>query len=319
MEERTERADLIQAADALACERLSRSRYAHTIRVADTAERLAAVHGLDRRRTRLAALLHDAARELPAEEYLRLAEEWGLPVDGPERKSPKLLHGPVAAALARTELGIEDEEVLDAVRVHTVGRPGMRLLALALYVADKIEPDRGYPSVDRLRKLAEQDLHEAAREALQRSRAYNEQRGRPTHPASLKTLEWLEETVNERVDQRDGDPHEDQRDQGREKLDQSPALEASRKESEGTSQRPEQRHTAGVQRVGDEVRGIPGPERVEDVRVISQEQPHGQHKERHPQYRMGQGPVADGPDEQKRRCPERPAKGPDHQVQDGAL
>ncbi|MDQ4106566.1 MAG: bis(5'-nucleosyl)-tetraphosphatase (symmetrical) YqeK [Actinomycetota bacterium] len=212
MEELTEHTDLVEAADALARERLSERRYAHTLRVADTAERLAAIHGLDRRRTRLAALLHDAARELPPEEYLRLAEMWDLPVGEPERESPKLLHGPVAAALAQTELGVKDKEVLDAVRVHTIGGTGMKPLAFALYVADKIEPARDYPSVGRLRELAEKDLYEAAREALRRTRAYNEQRGRPTHPASLETLEWLEEIVHRGVDQRDGDPDEDERD-----------------------------------------------------------------------------------------------------------
>lgn len=205
--------DLIEAADNLARARLSDKRYAHTLRVADTAGRLAAIHGLDRRRTRLAALLHDAARELPSEEYLRLAEEWGLPVGEPERENPKLLHGPVAATLAREEIGVEDEEVLGAVRVHTVGNPGMGPLALALYVADKIEPARDYPSVKRLRKLAEKNLYEAAREALQRSRDYNEQRGHPTHPASLETLEWLErleEAVHGGIDPRDRHPNKNE-------------------------------------------------------------------------------------------------------------
>ncbi len=205
--------DFVETAGAFARERLSEKRYAHTIRVAETAERLAAVHGLDRRRTRLAALLHDAARELPPEEYLQLAEKWDLWMGEPERESPKLLHGPVAASFAREELGVEDEEVLDAVRVHTVGSPGMGPLALALYVADKIEPERDYPSVERLRELAAKDLYEAAREALKRSRDYNEQRGRPTHPASLKTLKWLEETVHERIDQGDRDTHEGEHDQ----------------------------------------------------------------------------------------------------------
>lgn len=208
MEQRAKYDELLKTADTLARSRLSEKRYAHTIRVADTAERLAAVHGLDRRRARLAALLHDAARELPPEEYLRLAEERGLPVGDPERESPKLLHGPAAAELARDELDVEDAEILDAVRVHTVGGPGMGPLALALYVADKIEPTRDYPSVDRLRELASKDLYEATREALRRARDYNDQRGRPTHPASLRALEWLEETVHRRVDQRDGDAHE---------------------------------------------------------------------------------------------------------------
>ncbi|CAA9492870.1 MAG: Hydrolase (HAD superfamily), YqeK [uncultured Rubrobacteraceae bacterium] len=180
-------------ADNFARERLSAKRYGHTLRVAKTAEVLAHAHGLDPARARLAALLHDAARETPSEEFLGLAEDLGLSVGEPERESPKLLHGPVAAELARRELGVEDEGVLEAIRDHTTGRPGMSSLSLVLYVADKIEPARGYPSVDNLRRLARRDLRAAAAESLRRSIAHNEERGRPTHPASVEALGWLEE------------------------------------------------------------------------------------------------------------------------------
>ncbi len=193
MENRAKNTALLDAADALARSRLSEKRYGHTLRVADTAERLARVHGLDPARVRLAALLHDTARETEPGEFLRLAGGWDLAVGEPERQSPKLLHGPVAAELARRELGVEDEEVLGAVRAHTVGKPGMGPLALALYVADKIEPARDYPSVGRIRALAQEDLDEAAAEALRRVVAHNERRGRPVHPSSREMLEWLEE------------------------------------------------------------------------------------------------------------------------------
>jgi len=183
----------LEAADALARDRLSEKRYGHTLRVAAVAEELARTHGLDPDRARLAALLHDAAREIGGpEEFLRLATEWNIPVGEPERESPKLLHGPVAAELSRRELGVEDEDVLEAIRVHTVGRPGMGELALVLYVADKIEPARDYPSVERLRGLSGEDLREAAAESLRRAIAHNEERGRAIHPASRQTLEWLE-------------------------------------------------------------------------------------------------------------------------------
>ena len=180
-------------ADVFARERLSAKRYGHTLRVAETAESLARAHGVDPERARLAALLHDAARERSPEEFLGLAEDLGVGVGEPERESPKLLHGPVAAELARRELGVEDGEVLEAIREHTTGRPGMGPLSLVLYVADKIEPARDYPSVENLRRLARRDLRGAAAESLRRSIAHNEERGRPTHPASIEALGWLEE------------------------------------------------------------------------------------------------------------------------------
>ena len=182
----------IENADTFARSRLSEGRYAHTLRVADTAVDLARVHDLDENRARLSALIHDAARETAPEEFLRLAQEWNLPVGEPEGQSPKLLHGPVAAELSRRELGIEDEEILEAVRAHTTGKPEMGTLALALYVADKIEPARDYPSVERLRQLAREDLYVAATKSLQRAIAHNEGRGKDVHPSSRAALEWLE-------------------------------------------------------------------------------------------------------------------------------
>src|SRR5919112_895931 len=103
MRDRAEAYTLLEAVDAFVRARLSEKRYGHTLRV---------------------------------------AKEWDLPVGEPERQSPKLLHGPVAAELSRRELGVEDADILEAIRVHTVGRPQMGPLALVLYVADKIEPAR---------------------------------------------------------------------------------------------------------------------------------------------------------------------------------
>jgi len=194
---------LLGEAEAFARSQLSDSRYEHTLRVADTAEGLAQAHDLDADKARLAALVHDSAREIGPDEFLKLADTWNLQVGESEQQSPKLLHGPVAAELARRELGIEDEEVLEAVRAHTTGRPGMGPLALVLYVADKIEPARDYPSVGRLRDLAGEDLHTAALESLRRAIAHNEARGKATHPASLETLDWLEadSAAQPRIDQ----------------------------------------------------------------------------------------------------------------------
>lgn len=188
--------EFLSAADGLARTRLSDKRYNHTLRVADTAAHLAELHSLDAGKARLAALLHDAAREVGQPELLRIAEKSGIPVDDFERDRPILLHGPVAAVLATEGLGVEDGAVLEAVRVHTTGEPGMGPLALALYVADKIEPARDYPSVGELRKLAGESLHRATLASLRRTHAHNRDRDRPTHPESRKTLKWLEGSVD---------------------------------------------------------------------------------------------------------------------------
>jgi predicted HD superfamily hydrolase involved in NAD metabolism len=128
------------------------------------------------------------------EELLRVAEEDGLTVGDFESERPILLHGPVAAELARRDLGVKDAEILDAVRAHTTGEPGMGPLALTLFVADKIEPGRAGPGVEDLRELARKDLRRSAHATLEGSISHNEERDRPVHPRSLETLEWLEDS-----------------------------------------------------------------------------------------------------------------------------
>jgi predicted HD superfamily hydrolase involved in NAD metabolism len=182
---------LLDAAKGYARGRLSEGRYAHTLRVANTVKRLAKLYGLDPDKAHLSALLHDAAREMGKDELLRVAKEEGLPISDFEREHPVLLHGPVAAELACKELGVEDAEVREAICHHTTGAPGIGPLALALYVADKIEPGRKGSGVEGLRKVALKSLRRAAMATLEDSISHNEQCGRPTHPKSLKTLKWL--------------------------------------------------------------------------------------------------------------------------------
>lgn len=115
------------------------SRFIHTLGVADTAICLAKRYGAERKKAEIAGLLHDCAKEL----------------------YPGILHAPEGAKLARAEYGIEDEEILDAIRWHTTGRPKMTLLDKIIYIADYIEPNRSQtPDLDEIRRLAAEDLDE---------------------------------------------------------------------------------------------------------------------------------------------------------------
>ena len=73
-----------------------------------------------------------------------------------------MLHAKLGAFLARKKYDIEDEEILNAIRWHTTGRPEMTLLDKIVYIADYIEPKRDKaPHLPMIRQKAFVDLDEA--------------------------------------------------------------------------------------------------------------------------------------------------------------
>ena len=135
----------------------------HARRTAAIARELAACHGVDPDRAELAGLLHDIADSYSEHELLTEAARYGITLNLTEARVPKLIHGKVGAELLRSQWGITDEELLDAVRYHLSGSPMMGTLAKITFVADKIEPERDkfYGGLEALRELAKTDLDQA--------------------------------------------------------------------------------------------------------------------------------------------------------------
>ncbi|AZS14358.1 bis(5'-nucleosyl)-tetraphosphatase (symmetrical) YqeK [Paenibacillus lutimineralis] len=135
-------------------------RWTHVEGVMATSVSLAERFGADPVKADLAALLHDLAKFWPIERQESVMREHGL---NPEllEYDKQLLHAEVAAFVAEQEYGIDDPEVLDAIRYHTSGRVGMTLLDKIVCLADYIEPGRNFPGVDRMRELAEHNLEQA--------------------------------------------------------------------------------------------------------------------------------------------------------------
>ena len=106
------------------------------------------------------------------------------------RPSP-VWHGICAAILAQTQWGVEDEEVLSAIRCHTTGKPGMSLLDEIVFLADMTSAERDYPEVDYLRKLEKKDIHQAMREALEMNLHWLEESGKPVDEETRAALEDL--------------------------------------------------------------------------------------------------------------------------------
>ena len=112
-------------------------RLQHIQRVAELivswAERLG-IPDSERNRWLKAVWLHDALRDAPMEELIRLAPSAPGPAE--------LRHGPASASRAKSE-GETDRGLLDAVRYHSVGLAEWDMVGRALYCADFLEPGRG--------------------------------------------------------------------------------------------------------------------------------------------------------------------------------
>ena len=166
--------------------RLKKSRYEHSLGVADTAAFLARRFGEDEARARTAGLLHDCAREFPNEAMRAEADARGIKYGAVEESMPLLLHAPLGAAVARERYGADDEGVLRAIARHTVGGASMTALDKIVYFADMVEPTRDYPGVEELRRLArEASLDEMTLAGLTRSIAFVLEKGHLIHPDTV--------------------------------------------------------------------------------------------------------------------------------------
>ncbi|AGL02711.1 bis(5'-nucleosyl)-tetraphosphatase (symmetrical) YqeK [Desulfoscipio gibsoniae] len=164
---------------------LGYKRIQHSLGVRVTASRLAELYGADREQAAIAGLLHDCGRDLPGEELLALARQHLVPVDDIEEALPVLLHAPVGALLARQQFGVEDEAVLRAIDLHTLGGETMTLLDKIVFVADKMEPGRVFPGVAELRQIAQQNLDRAVLWCFDAAITLSVRNGELIHPRAV--------------------------------------------------------------------------------------------------------------------------------------
>lgn len=151
--------------------RLDDTRYAHCLRVEDTARHLAERFGADVARAGLAGLFHDYGKQIPVKDYTDVIKHNGF--------DPALLdygrgvwHGLVGTWFIETEVGLTDQLILQAIARHTTGDPDMTLLDEIIFVADYIEPARDLPEEAKARQAAETSMTEATRIELENSLTY---------------------------------------------------------------------------------------------------------------------------------------------------
>jgi HD superfamily phosphohydrolase YqeK len=158
-------------------------RRAHIARVAALLDEWAISLGVpseERARWQAAAWLHDALRDAPSRDLRPLCPPVVRDLPGP------LLHGPAAAEKLRAE-GVTDSLLLNAVAYHTVGCADFGDVGRALYLADFLEPGRGFEPLWRasLRARMPQRLEDVLREVAGARIAHLVEVGKMIRPETI--------------------------------------------------------------------------------------------------------------------------------------
>ena len=170
---------------------LKDKRFQHVLRVEETAIKLAEQYGVDVEKASIAGLCHDYAKQRPDEDFIAEIKKKGL--------NPLLLdygnaiwHGVVGAELIKDELGIWDEDILNAVRHHTTGAPVMTKLEQVIYMADYIEPGRDVAGVKKARVITAANLQAGVAYQTKHTLAYLIGNGKPVYPKTIETYNaWV--------------------------------------------------------------------------------------------------------------------------------
>ncbi len=166
-------------------------RYEHSLRVMETSIELAKRYNSSIEKAAVAGLLHDCGKLKGETNLLKVCSDFGIILDGMTKINSELIHSVLGAAIAEKEYGIKDEEVLKAIKYHTTGRENMSLLEKIVYIADLIEPGRSFEGVDKLRKLALEDLDRCLIYSLDNTLKFLIENKKIIHIDSIKARNYL--------------------------------------------------------------------------------------------------------------------------------
>jgi nicotinate-nucleotide adenylyltransferase len=172
---------------------LSPKRRRHSEETGRVAADLCMTYNMPPEKGMIAGLSHDISRELSRSDLVFAASVLYSPADW-ELDNWVLLHGKAGAATVRQEFGIEDEEILEAIALHTTGAPGMGDLAKIVYIADYIEPNRKRGAEQIRHVLHQCTLDEAFYRIVSEKLHYCRSVGKTPAPPTVELFTLLERT-----------------------------------------------------------------------------------------------------------------------------
>ena len=172
--------------------KMSLKRFTHTLGVVEMSEKLAKIYNADIEKCKVAALLHDICKEMEIEYIKNICKNNFMnELSEEDLENNEILHGFAGAYYVKNELGVDDKEILNAIKYHTVGTKNMTLIEKIVYIADDIEYGRNYPSVVEIREETFKNLDRGILMEIEHKEKYLESIGKKPHPNTDKLKKEL--------------------------------------------------------------------------------------------------------------------------------
>ncbi len=177
-------------------------RYYHTLGVVQMALELNKIHNLniDENKVISAAAFHDIAKFLPKEKMWDIIKTSFIEESCELKDYPSVWHSFVGSIYAKDKYNVEDNEILDAIKYHTTGRPNMTNLEKIIFISDYIEEiTRKEETMQVARNIAKRNLDEAVLYILEATISYLESKNQGIYELTKKTYQFYLKKVRKNV------------------------------------------------------------------------------------------------------------------------
>jgi len=170
---------------------LTPERFTHSINVAAEATLLAERWKIDVEKCEMAGLLHDCGKKKYINGEIAECEKYKIVLEEDDRKFPQILHSYISEKIAFEKYGIEDKEVLKAIKNHTIGEKNMGPIDKIIFISDMIEPGRKNIFQD-IRQKAYENIDEAMLMAYNGKIDYSKKKSNCVHSKTITNRNELE-------------------------------------------------------------------------------------------------------------------------------
>lgn len=175
------------------------NRLHHVYGVRETALKLGKKYNCDLNKLELAALLHDITKYYSIDENIRIIKDNFVEADKILKDfNIHILHAFSAYVVARDEYGIEDEDILNAIKNHTIGKENMSIYEKIIFISDYTEPNRTYDSCIKVRNILDEDIDLAVFTAIDDSIKFYEKNDGEIPKSAYKARDFYQHILEEK-------------------------------------------------------------------------------------------------------------------------